>query len=81
MHSELHDTSEAQGASGEMLPNVTFTATNVKLNAFRPINITPGDFQVRISELLGCRVAGSVYDPALAPAPVLNRDTRLSVLE
>eukprot|EP00088_Acartia_fossae_P009629 TRINITY_DN1469_c0_g1_i1.p1 TRINITY_DN1469_c0_g1~~TRINITY_DN1469_c0_g1_i1.p1 ORF type:complete len:275 (+),score=64.16 TRINITY_DN1469_c0_g1_i1:42-866(+) len=70
MHSELHDTSEAQGASGEMLPNVTFTATNVKLNAFRPINITPGDFQTfldcsaRPSDvvpiIVGCALAGTV---------------------
>ena len=48
MHSELHDSSEPQGGSGTLLPNVTFTASGVLLNAFRPAGMSPAQFQVKL---------------------------------
>jgi hypothetical protein len=70
MHSELHDTSEPRGASGEKLPNVTFTATDVMLNAFRPDGVDPDQFQASLDcsyrpsdvvpIIVGCALAGTV---------------------
>jgi len=70
MHSELHDTSEPQGGSGNMLPNVTITANNVMLDAFRPANQPPHTFQAALDcsarpsdvvpIIVGCALAGTV---------------------
>jgi len=70
MHSELHDTSEPRGASGEKLPNVTFTAMDVMLNAFRPASVDPDQFQASLDcsyrpsdvvpIIVGCALAGTV---------------------
>lgn len=70
MHSELHDTLEPKGDSGRKLENVTFTATNVMINAFRPANLDPGQFQTALDctyrpsdvvpIIVGCALAGTV---------------------
>jgi len=70
MHSELHDSSEPQGGSGTLLPNVTFTASGVLLNAFRPAGMSPAQFQTALDcsarpsdvvpIIVGCALAGTV---------------------
>jgi len=70
MASELHDTTEPGGASGEKLNNVTFTAKNVQFDAFRPANVTEHTFQTSLDcsykpsdvvpIVVGCALAGTV---------------------
>jgi len=70
MHSELHDTSEPTGGSGNILPNVTFTANHVMLDAFRPASQPPHTFQTALDcsarpsdvvpIIVGCALAGTV---------------------
>jgi hypothetical protein len=70
MHSEIHDSSEPQGGSGNRVPNVTFTATSVMLDAFRPANQPTNQFQAALDcsarpsdvvpIIVGCALAGTV---------------------
>jgi len=70
MPAELHESDEPDGASGEKLNNVTFTAKKVQFDAFRSANVSQDTFQTSLDcrykpsdvvpIVVGCALAGTV---------------------